>query len=846
LGKPIILFSATPYRNDLRLFDVDYNFVAELSFKDAVKHRTIRNVEVATLPSSKSAQQFAKALCKRILELRALGSLNDDVKIIVRCGTQSSVDAVYNSILAEQLGKQFGAIAFHENFRAGPTRISEVPDLKTRDERFLVHQYKLMEGLDDPRIQVLAIFDPFSNARQLVQQVGRIVRNPGRRASTAFVVCSENDKHTERAWAGFRKYDAVLESIPKGDRQIMERVLEALPPVDYFLGRFRERVPVAFSTPLEDEILVKKSCIVLEGVMDDGSDASLEDVLVVVRENLVTAGRWIARDVPDNLPADLGVGQVIIAASVAPSPLLPESAFVDIKLTATVVRKVGSFIFVSDSEGSALVDRSAAFAQPSQSKLHQLIAGPLSRVTAMAAANTDIGTRALRSRMATAFNLLESAPYLADHQYVLTRVTGYSGKGERRVIGFAKRRVASGKGELVNVSTFGRWTVALAHELLGRTTPNQFFPRFAEAIQPPSVANAEPRHILLDLEAIHERFVHPTLANGVDQLVDLASDVRPRAAQERGSDATHEFDVVLADESLQTVGLSYSSAKSRYEIDSQFLSTFHSQDRPNETLVAKINTEQAFRIIPRMPNAVYVGGDFFSNELGLDPGGRGRLLLDLLHGTPALNTATSEKGAFVSAGVKRFWPTGSVFSVIDKGLRGLQYNKPFLGNVFGFLACTDLGREMADFVAVDAKRSCIALIHAKAARNRHRFSVSALQEVVGQATKNLSHVQANAATLGMGLSRIHQSWELKGATLRRVRAGKAAEFIPAATAVASDPQGSREVWLVLGNILSKQAAEVELSSDDPSPALVQMFMLLSSFYTNCLTVGARARVFCSE
>jgi superfamily II DNA or RNA helicase len=84
LGKPIILFSATPYRNDLRLFDVDPNFITELSFRDAVKHHTIRDVAVTELPASKSAQQFAKALCKRLLELQSKRALTESAKVIVR------------------------------------------------------------------------------------------------------------------------------------------------------------------------------------------------------------------------------------------------------------------------------------------------------------------------------------------------------------------------------------------------------------------------------------------------------------------------------------------------------------------------------------------------------------------------------------------------------------------------------------------------------------------------------------------------------------------------------------------------------------------------------------------
>src|SRR6185437_13293488 len=114
-----------------------------------------------------------------------------------------------------------------------------------------------MEGLDDSRVQVLAMFEPLANARQLVQQVGRVVRNPRGGPSRAFVLCSENDHDSEKYWEGFRKYDDVLDKLPKGDREVVARVINALPPIDYFLGRFRARVPATFDAPLEAELLVK-------------------------------------------------------------------------------------------------------------------------------------------------------------------------------------------------------------------------------------------------------------------------------------------------------------------------------------------------------------------------------------------------------------------------------------------------------------------------------------------------------------------------------------------------------------------------------------------------------------
>jgi superfamily II DNA or RNA helicase len=43
LSAPTVLFSATQFRNDLKIFDVDLNHVHFLSFRDAVNNHLIRS-----------------------------------------------------------------------------------------------------------------------------------------------------------------------------------------------------------------------------------------------------------------------------------------------------------------------------------------------------------------------------------------------------------------------------------------------------------------------------------------------------------------------------------------------------------------------------------------------------------------------------------------------------------------------------------------------------------------------------------------------------------------------------------------------------------------------------------
>jgi type I site-specific restriction endonuclease len=60
LGAPTVLFSATPFRNNLKIFDVDPDHVHFLSFEQSVADRLIRGVEIVEEPLDGGASGFAR------------------------------------------------------------------------------------------------------------------------------------------------------------------------------------------------------------------------------------------------------------------------------------------------------------------------------------------------------------------------------------------------------------------------------------------------------------------------------------------------------------------------------------------------------------------------------------------------------------------------------------------------------------------------------------------------------------------------------------------------------------------------------------------------------------------
>ena len=176
LERPTIVFSATPYRNDYKYFKVDGNFVFNLPWDEAVRERLIRNVEVkrpvpvkphpgAALPATKEVQ-FVESF------RATLAALPPGKKVIVHAATfrslaflqrafkeRASEAAVLVHDTAQKKGNETFALGdLNEGLRdqLKALRFSRVRDAvndkAANAARIWLHQYKLLEGIDDPSV----------------------------------------------------------------------------------------------------------------------------------------------------------------------------------------------------------------------------------------------------------------------------------------------------------------------------------------------------------------------------------------------------------------------------------------------------------------------------------------------------------------------------------------------------------------------------------------------------------------------------------------------------------------------------------------------------------------------
>ena len=354
LSAPTILMSATPFRNDLKLFDVDLNYIHFLSFSESVEKHIIRDVQIEEEDLSVDSTEFARRCIKVRNDLVSSGRFASTSKMIVRAASEHSVEALFEAFRTQLQTSNDGVLAIHDRFNAdgrpGALKLPDVPDdLKSRPEKFLIHQFKLMEGIDEPSCVMLAVFDPFSNERQLVQQIGRITRNSqgiGRACPDAFVLARTGDG-VKKMFDRFKTFDQVCidaggKPPVRNDTAIVAKILEAMPQADYIAGKFRSRTELD-DDKIDEDLRFPMSAI----VFSVAADFDLDDFQ-----------KYVSRLLYDEDRQEFKVGvlergqcRFHVSTAIRQSPFLEETLFQSTTLEVTIYSLHNRRLYFFDSSG---------------------------------------------------------------------------------------------------------------------------------------------------------------------------------------------------------------------------------------------------------------------------------------------------------------------------------------------------------------------------------------------------------------------------------------------------------------------------------------------------------------
>lgn len=831
--KPTILFSATPYRNDYKVFNIDKENYYTIEHEFCTKQNFLRDIEIKEV--NNNPYNTGTYLTKLLSELKKIepeitkqGISNP--KVIIRCENADDIRKIVNGLL--KLKKR--AIGIHESFKPLRGFTTQVPKSSEQDGYdFFVHQYKLIEGIDNPNFCVVSIFSDFRSTRLLIQQIGRVLRNPQRLPNQkAYLFCRNKKKITDE-WKNYLDYDKLLDGRNKlFDITDILKVNKNVSTL-YFNGTFRELVNVN-NIDLKSSVLFQKKINVF---IQDGTIQFKDLSQTLIDE-------WNSRDYHILKTQFIGNETVLVLyIKYENSSLVKRGVFIEQTLAITFLKFKNNYIYYYDSIQSSPLRQMENLKPVSREFLVRLFKDKRS-INKVFLMNTDIGANNVRNKELQAGAVEYTAPGLSDYSYFPARLEGNiskNGATTKRYIGFQNGRVTDFSNSRIEFDEFILWIDSIHKDVLTTTTYNKidgFLNRFSEKVDPPS--NPVPTSILLDLDnEILLKYGFGEFKKTVE-ISDYCALI-----------TSGEFSITFNDTPI-VINISYDSRLEKFILFSSEL-TQHIQnmdDNDEQTLIGYLNSTQSFRIVMDGNQYVYAHKHFFKPSLNLTSKKQSLDINQLFHPYLSISSIKSEKGDATLKIQKNLWHKDTLFGLIAR--QGKGYGDKNLEDEFKleYLLCDDLQTEIGDFIGLDTKNKRIVFMHAKAKKSI--ISATNFTEVCGQATKNLDYLSPYfQKTPQQNIEKWKQPWNVSpiGQISNRIITNNATpkQFWDKYEVLISDPSTKREVWLVVGSMFNHTAFKKELNKRDVSKIkseVIQLIYLLRSTWNSVSQVGAQLKILC--
>jgi hypothetical protein len=734
LKAKTVLLTATPYRNDLKLFRItdSRRSTHHFTHKQAVEDNIIRELRFESLPSKLDIPSLSRAFIKKWRDAKRDKTLpSSSPRAIICCARADEIESAVTEIRKASLD----AIGVHEQFEDSASKylLKDVPDPQSSDAEIWIHQNKLTEGLDDHRFCCVTLFSRVPNDRKLIQQIGRILRRHKGERNTPAIFLAPPEFSAETEWQAYLEFETQLKLLdPQHFRDVVDTLLGAQPPVEYFDGRFRRRfAPNHLSS--QPQVLIPPSVL----VRSVGAGFSLEDYVEDCTDTLNTEDAVILGP-QSNAPCHRDTTFALwVYASVRNSRFLHDTSLYEIKLETHCVVVTGGFVFITDSSGNFPVEFLEEHTTAvSNDKLTRYLDKTF-RPTHVSVDSSIPYDTVLRGAEVRGHNLLNIPASLTDRVQICRSARGTSTKKGRRYVGINRGRlrqeVSEGSRRTYELKTFVGWAQDLAKILNSQVASSDLFRRYMPTCAPP--ANPVPKTISLDL--LDSTM---TLADGTECfLMGSSSDVQ---ATSMGFECTFHFDVDGATGPPITLQIEYHPTKKRFWFKkgkgaSVRVHPDQADASATKSLAEFLNQNQEIIFIGLQGGEiVYQARNFYK----IDYSYAEEVLLDLIIQPPNAPACATEKGTKEQiAEAKRLraanFPQHSLF----RAIAGRRIELPFDDEL---LVCDDLGTECADFVAANFDDHQLALIHAKAGGGA-TISASAFHDVVSQAMKNLVYLSKN-------------------------------------------------------------------------------------------------------
>jgi superfamily II DNA or RNA helicase len=845
-----IIFTATPYRNDLFQFDIHNTRHFVYTFKEASRAKVIREPKFIQINHQEAVDRTRREMAAQ-----------NQTRCIVKCKSLSDVHRYFN--LFKSSG--FKTIAIHEKLKrnASEGRYASVPkNIRSLDAEVIVYQRMLDEGIDIPEAKLLLLTYPLGSGRETVQTVGRIVR-PFK--DICPIVLDLSNKSNETMWVNYLAFDDYISDAAAwkifaaslNTAKLLNTYLDVFPDRSYFGSSFKKRFDFNDIEPKTDLTIPLASGCFIKKASGFSMPAFCDSIYWRFH-----SGGELVRHFKDQDGFD-----AILAVRFENSRYLKNHLFFQPALEILLVREVGDTLVLFDS-------RSANYNNDPELCTLQAIgidcllklAARSKTVRTKEAHSAAVGTTAQRAERISlmGFDLEKTPASAANSGYALStlKVDNIDATGHREsgyYIGTNSGRVADQKNRNFSLQQLNEWVNDIAGVLAGSAAlRSALLSSFAQPTT--EVPTGAPRSVLFDLSGQHE----PILLTDGNQTFEVPRDFI--FLEHNGT-------------SLEGYGISVSA---NFDSNSRRL-----EFSCDPALRFKDSGEDFCRWLNKMPvKALYDGavsyysGNFYRITLPTERGcdiEDSKLGGHLIAVDELAIAGLCEKGKFVQGkGYVNTTPDAfdpsSLFALIDRIPQPASNTQSA-----GFVAlrnliagcdvvfCTDMGTEPADFILASPSKVCF--LHVKCGDTQMpRSPAGALAEVGGQAMKNIEHIVSKNELLAPGnASMLRQPWPSGQAAfqvenrVRYFRGKSGSEYMAAngrtvdelfdeawsliAKRRASDAY-EKEVWILAGNSFSRSSfiSEIAKGKSAASESL-QAYQLIDSWQSHSSDHDVALRIF---
>lgn len=882
---PRIIFTATPFRNDFKRFDIDWKKnVFRSKYSSLLTKKYLRKVNVQDLGTKANLNEAIKDSLVKYKKLKAKYA---EARMIIKCDSSDTILAISNYLLNNNesfisIHETFTNSLINSNIQLKDKLVKSVPiNQEELNIDIWVHQFKLIEGIDSNKFICLAIVEEITNSRSLIQQIGRIIRNPNQSNDQAYVYNYTEDNY-ESAWAGFLEIDdkdAIIQTLAE---QVFENISSNLEDFSYVDKRIRSKLTAEqfrkwntqelkenLQLPLKANFIEKSKGFDHKKFIDIYLDQYFKEKNHVFYKNIygTKSGLYLYFNIQN-------------------SPYLCKTFFPQITHHICFFKEEPDYLIFFDS-GSLLPlgldELNLGYGLNPESLRGILKETSETVINRVALKSSDIGSKEPSSYSFISPSVEKTTPNLNDFSHFLSSTFGYY--RDKKVykdykdkklsdkefqiptyIGFSTGRISQNEGKYVKFQEYLDWIKYITKSIKSKSQPSSVFDRYTTEITNNSDPN--PQCILLDVFDFEN--THKIKIGTVDELAEsednLISIIETFYLIKKYNGKY--FFKVKINEHEYRINVLYDLKKNKFKLESDeivedLIVELRTENQKVISLIKSINRKQSFRILTKK-GLSYSGGRFYEPhfKFGLKFDELTSPILKMMFPISELDLRFSEKGT-KNGSKSDEWQNDSIFDLIDKRGKGTDLHNHFFeekSEKEELLICTDLQTEPADFIYVSNKK--IVFIHVKGKGNdptkvkKSSYGASSISEICNQGVKNAHLLSIFDTSKPKNLNDWTKEWKLSETykVKKRIRTSRVPKEINKTNALSIweyiankklDVNVSKEIWLVMGYTFDKNKYIKAIGKKNPAAEAKQSSLTLESTLATIQSLGIKLKVFCS-